>query len=109
MSFINSASPVSTPFNPLAFPFTGQTWSAVVAAFWADADTSAAGTTYYKGFSVAEPADQSVLSEIDTYLNTTTPQLSGFRATWALIVTWEGVGYYPSQSDLVRYNNLKMP
>ena len=85
----------------MAFPFTGQVWSAVVAAFWADADTSSAGTTYYQGFSATDSTDQPVLSEIDTYVHSIVPKLSGFQATWALIVTWEAVGYWPAQSNLV--------
>lgn len=101
MSFINATSPVVTPFTPMAFPFTGQVWSAVVAAFWADADTRGAGTTYYRGFSATNSIDQPVLSGIDTYMHSTIPELSGFQTTWALIVTWDAVGYYPSQSNLV--------
>ena len=85
----------------MAFPFTGQVWSAVIAAFWADASTIGAGTTYYKGFSAANSTDQSVLSGIDTYVRTTIPELNRFGATWALIVTWEAVGYYLAHTDLV--------
>jgi len=102
VSLINSTTTISTPYTPRAFPFTGPSWSALVAGFWADISTSGSGTTYYKSFSATNSSDQSVLSGIDTYVRTTIPELNRFQASWALIVTWEAVGYYPAHTDLVR-------
>ena len=86
----------------MAFPLTGPSWSALVAAFWADISTTGSGTTYYKSFSATTFSDQPVLSGIDTYVRTTIRELNDFQASWALIVTWEAAGYYPAHTDLVR-------
>ena len=51
---------------------------------------------YYKN--VTRDTDPDVIGEIDSLAK---PHVCGFATTWALIVTWDHVGYYNRNSDKV--------
>ena len=98
-----STLPLGTPYTPSNFPLNssntaGIDWSAVVAPYWYDVDTSGnrSGMIYYKN--VTRDTDPDVIGEIDSLAK---PHVCGFATTWALIVTWDHVGYYNSNSDKV--------
>ena len=95
----------STPYTAQDFPLntsntilSGIDWGAVVAPYWYDVDTrgSGSGRIYYKD--VTRGTDADLIGEIDRLA---TPHLCGFTTIWALIVTWDSVGYYPMFSHLV--------
>ena len=95
--------PLATPFNPRDFPLnssniSGIDWSAVVAPYWYDVDTrgNRSGRIYYKN--VTRDMDSDVIGEIDSLAKS---QLCDFATTWALIVTWDHVGYFSSNSGKV--------
>ena len=101
--------PLFTPYIQQDFPLnssktilSGIDWSAVVAPYWYDVDTSnnASGEIYYKN--VTRGTDANLIGEIDSL---TILHLCGFTSTWALIVTWHHVGYYyPSLTENVSSN-----
>ncbi len=95
-----------TPYAPQDFPLNtsntilfGIDWGAVVAPYWYDADTrgNGSGRIYYKD--VTRGSDPDLTEVIDTLA---TPYLCGFNTIWALIVTWDHVGYFPVLADKVR-------
>ena len=96
----------STPYTAQDFPLnssntilSGVDWSAVVAPYWYDVDTrgNGSGRIYYKD--VTRGTDADLIGEIDSLA---TPHLCGFTSTWALIVTWDHVGYFSERSDKVQ-------
>ena len=95
--------PLSTPYTPRDFPLnssntisSGIDWSAVVAPYWYDVDTRNSGRIYYKN--VTRDTDADLIKEIDSLATT---HLCGFVTIWALIVTWDHVGYFNKKSDKV--------
>ena len=104
--------PLLTPHEPQDFPLnssntilSGVDWSAVVAPYWYDVDTrgSGSGRIYYKD--VTRGTDVNLIGEIDSLA---TPHLCGFTSTWALIVTWDHVGYYSERFDKVQSHRLSL-
>ena len=98
--------PLLTPHDPQDFPLNtsntivlGIDWGAVVAPYWYDVDTTSngSGRIYYKD--VTRGTDADLIEEIDSLA---TPRLCGFTTIWALIVTWDQVGYYSERSDKVQ-------
>jgi hypothetical protein len=109
VSFLNlpQNSRAGTPYTPRDFPFTNAgppDWSPVVAVFWADVSTSRnqSGLIYYK--SVTAGTDEDLLNDINKYITAALPSMGGYQATWALIITWDRVGYVGDFDD----NNLKL-
>ena len=97
--------PLNTPHTPQDFPLdssstirSGIDWSAVVAPYWYDIDTrgNGSGRIYYKN--VTRDTDTDLIREIDSLALS---HLCGFTTIWALIVTWDEVGYFSSRSDKV--------
>ena len=95
----------STPYTPHDFPLnssstilSGIDWGAVIAPYWYDVDTrgNGSGRIYYKDVTRDTGAD--LIGEIDSLA---APHLCGFTAIWALIITWDHVGFYPGFSNLV--------
>ena len=73
---------------------------AFIAPFWADVDTrEGLGTVFYRNVT-----DQDTLSQIKKIVSNSK---AGFRMTarfipkWAVIATWEEVGYYDRNGDKV--------
>ena len=103
--------PLLTPHQPRDFPLnasstilSGIDWGAVVAPYWYDVDTTAIGSgrIYYKN--VTRGSDPDLTEVIDSLA---TRHLCGFTTTWALIVTWDHVGYYSERSDKVYYTYIQ--
>lgn len=97
--------PLNTSWRPQDFPLnssntivSGIDWSAVVAPYWYNVDTggSASGRIYYKN--VTRDTDADLIGEIDSL---DTAHLCGCATVWALIVTWDHVGYAHQKSDKV--------
>ena len=96
---------VNTPYTPKDFPLNtsntilaGIDWGAVVAPYWYDVDTrgNGSGRIYYKD--VTRGSDPDLIGVIDSLA---TRHLCGGNITWALIVTWDHVGYYNSLTENV--------
>lgn len=77
---------------PVEFPTTG----ILLAPFWADADTTTAGTVRY-GIVTNSTTLASVAQKIRAGFNVH----STFTPAYVFIVTWNGVGYFDRMSDLV--------
>ena len=104
-SILGNSLPLPTPYPPRDFPLdtsstilSGIDWGAVVAPYWYDVDTRGIGSgrIYYKN--VTRGNDPDLIEVIDSL---STPHLVDFNTTWALIVTWDHVGYYNRRSDSV--------
>ena len=96
---------MDTPYTPLDFPFTmtgsAQDWSPLVAVFWTDVSTKGnrSGLIYYK--TITTDTDTVLIENVSTYIGANLPSMRGYQATWALIITWDHVGYYPDGDDKV--------
>ena len=73
---------------------------AFIAPFWADVDTrDGLGTVFYRSV-----ADQETLSQIKNIVSNSKAGYrlaARFNPKWALIATWEEVGYYERKGDKV--------
>ena len=73
---------------------------AFIAPFWADVDTrEGLGTVFYRNVT-----DQETLSEIKDIVSKSKAGFSlaaRFNPKWALIATWEEVGYFNMKGDKV--------
>ena len=65
----------------------------MICPFWANVDQSVSGTTYYRSISSSSQVDK----EIRKYFS----YANNFTTRWALIATWERVGYYNKHADKV--------
>lgn len=81
--------------------------SATLAPFWADVDTRASGRVVY--IAVTRSENISLTSAIDSTVTSSLAKLEDFTTSWALIVTWDHVGYYSSNRDKVgMYNSYRL-
>ena len=81
-------------FTPDSFPITG---SALFSPYWADVDIRGTGQIYYR-----ESSDQNLLNKATTDIISIFPEFSGsFSASRLFIATWDRVGYFNSNTDLV--------
>lgn len=89
----------------LSFDSAVQTWStapfpnasfAMIAPLWCDADTreTGGGTVWYR-----LEQDAPDLAQISGIISSQLPTASGFQATFAVIATWDHVGYYAFKTD----------
>ena len=65
----------------------------MICPFWGSVDQSVSGTTYYRSISSSSQIDE----EIRKYFS----YANHFTTKWALIATWERVGYYNKHADKV--------
>ena len=77
---------------PVGFPFKHSALS-LVCPFWANVDTTAGGTVYFRNASGSTAID----NEIRRYFSSA----ASFTSTWVLIATWHSVGYFDSHADKV--------
>ena len=89
----------SAYLTPVSFPFDNPLLS-VICPFWANVDQRISGTTYYRSISSS--------SQIDTEIRRYFSYAKDFTTTWALVATWDKVGYYNRHADKasVNYNNM---
>lgn len=81
--------------------------SATLAPFWADVDTTASGRVVY--IAVTRSENISLTSLIDSTVTSSLAKLEDFTTSWALIVTWDHVGYFGSNRDKVEiYNSYRL-
>ena len=76
------------------FPVTGPP---LVAPFWADVDTRGTGEVYYR-----ETNDTSLLSNVTLDIQSAFVDFINFTPTSLFIATWDEVGYFNSNTDLVK-------
>ena len=79
-------------FNPGPFPVADE----LIAPFWADVDTRAAGMVWYRLSTTT--AD---INFARNYIEMGFPLQPLFTPLNVLVATWEGVGYYERRSNLV--------
>ena len=74
--------------------------AAFIAPFWADVDTrNEHGTVFFRG-----ATDQETLKSIRNIVSSSqagSDLVAIFNPKWALVATWEEVGYYDRQGDMV--------
>ena len=107
MSFLSTRRerPLETPSsNYHVFPFTLEEdeYAALVAVFWADVDITGegGGNVWYR--EVTQHQDRVLLQRMSTFAkryHSEYPMDLSF--TWALIVTWDHVGYNRKHTDKV--------
>lgn len=107
MSFLKNRreTPLQTPTSSYeVFPFDleDEDYAALVAVFWADVDISGngGGEVWYRA--VTQHQNRALLQRISTFAkryHTEFPKDLSF--TWALIVTWDHVGYSRGHTDKV--------
>ena len=68
----------------------------MIAPFWADVDTSNAGTLWFR---VSTAAD--LLERAGDMIHTAFVRNNEFAPSLLLIATWDGVGYYEEGTDKV--------
>ena len=68
----------------------------MICPFWSDLDQTVSGTTYYRSVSSSSHID----NEIRRYFS----YARNFTTKWALIATWEKVGYYDRHADKASVN-----
>jgi len=82
-------------FTPEAFPLSGS--QELIAPFWADVDTRntpGGGSIWYR-----DTADPSVLSRARSEISRAFVDHQDFNPVYAIIATWDHVGYYNRQID----------
>ena len=67
-----------------------------IAPFWEDVDTRGAGTVSYR-----ETTNAATLCRVQDQIRSVFPSQDSFSPSYAFITTWDGVGYYNQNSDLV--------
>ena len=85
-------------FTPPTFPYTGST-STVVAPFWYDSDLRGSGVIYAQSCNSTNQYSEDISRTIGTGID-----YQQFLPTSCLVVTWEEVGYFSSNTALVSYN-----
>ena len=79
-------------FNPGPFPFNNK----LIAPFWADVDTRAAGMVWYRLSNTTVD-----INFARDYIEVGFPTQPLFTPLSVFVATWEGVGYYDRRSNLV--------
>ncbi len=82
-----------TDFIPRPLPTNNR----LIAPLWADADTTGVGTVTY-----GTNSDSATLTRVQQSIAAAYPDQSAFSPTYAFIITWNEIGYYSENTDLVR-------
>ncbi|KAI4033179.1 mucin 4, cell surface associated [Homo sapiens] len=86
--------------NPLPTGFTGRDPVALVAPFWDDADFSTGrGTTFYQEYETFYGEHSLLVQQAESWIRKITNN-GGYKARWALKVTWVNAHAYPAQWTL---------
>ena len=80
-------------FSSDPFPVMGP---GLVAPFWADVDTRGTGEVYYR-----ETNDTLLLSNVTLEIRRDFENFTDFTPTTLFIATWDEVGYFDNNTDLV--------
>ena len=80
-----------------SFPIANHTF---VAVFYGDVDTEGnnGGTIFYSRPVIT---NGSVLNEVQNWIRKSWTEYEDFAPTYLIVATWERVGYYDNQTDLV--------
>ena len=92
---ISFSSPVSR-YDEQAFPISG---SPFITPYWGDVDTRGTGEVLYR-----QTSDSSLLENARSDVLSVYTEFTSFTPTSLLIATWDHVGYFNSQTDLVSYD-----
>ena len=85
------------------FPLGNVTGLQLIAPFLGDADTMGTGEIWYRetrNSTVLNRAREEILEAFTNYLS--------FQPEFAIITTWDKVGYFDSQTDLVSCDQFKL-
>ena len=89
----------NNPYNvrtPLSLPLSGT--DQIIAPYWADVDTRGTGQIFYR-----QSTDPSLLARASSEIQSALSLTRGVELKSLLIATWDGVGYYYSNTDKVCY------
>ena len=90
-----SLNATDTRFNPAPFPITDDLLMiALIAPFWADADTDVAGHVYYRS-----TTNQTLLDRATVIINTAFTGVN-FATEHLYVATWFEVGYFGQTNNL---------
>ena len=92
---VSFSSSVSS-YNSQAFPIND---SALITPYWGDVDTRGTGDVLYR-----QTSDSSLLENARSDVLSVYTEFTSFTPTSLLIATWDHVGYFDSQTDLVSYD-----
>ena len=81
-------------FTPDSFPLPGDLQ--LIAPYWADVDTRGTGTVWYR-----ETTEQALLDRAASDIQAAFISQGSFAPTYLFIATWDHVGYFDSQTNLV--------
>ena len=88
------------PNAPISFPLN---FRYIIAPYWADVDLRGAGQVYYR-----QTTDPALLHRAADQIQAAFPTSQNQTITSLLIVTWDSVGYYDSNTDKVCYITVLM-
>lgn len=83
-----------TAFTPQPFPLNASIQ--LVVPYWADADTRATGTVFFR-----ETNESEILSRAAYDVQMLSNNQTGFVPSLVFIATWDRVGYFDNNADLV--------
>ena len=81
------------PWNPRLLPFNDFQF---IAPYWADFDLTGTGNVFYR-----QTRNLALLARATNEIRTAFPMSQNAIVTNLLIVTWDAVGYYSSNTDKV--------
>ena len=82
--------------TPRPLPLSGT--DQIIAPYWADVDTRGTGQIFYR-----QSTDPSLLARASSEIQSALSLTRGIELKSLLIATWDGVGYYYSNTDKVCY------
>ena len=84
-------------YSPLLLPLNGtDSTEQIIAPYWADVDTSGTGEIFYR-----QSTDPSLLARATSKIQAAFPASENVTIESLVIVTWDKVGYYDSNTDKV--------
>ncbi|XP_029472059.1 mucin-4 [Rhinatrema bivittatum] len=92
--------------NPPAGGFQNGFKTAMVAAFWDDADFSKnTGTTYYQEYNAVNSAGNAVVRDVESKIRKY--MTTSYTAEWTLKITWENAPAYPARVNDAQTNTYQ--
>ncbi|XP_070567838.1 sushi domain-containing protein 2-like isoform X2 [Ptychodera flava] len=83
-------------YTPDPFPLVGRR---VVAPFWGDVDTNRGGNVFWR-----ETTESGILRKASSHIKEyfAKEDILKFEAIWVLVATWDDVGYFGSENEILR-------
>ena len=84
-------------YSPLLLPLNGtDSTEQIIAPYWADVDTSGTGQIFYR-----QSTDPHLIARATSEIQAAFPASENVTIESLVIVTWDKVGYYDSNTDKV--------